>query len=75
MSGVSSRTACRINDVNFLEIHSLAITYESYEQHPALILLRHTAHVFTTRAVRVVLFSVVSVCDFVCLFVCQHNNS
>jgi len=28
----------------------------------------------TTRAVTVVLFSVVSVCVYVCLFLCQHDE-
>ena len=28
-----------------------------------------------THAARVALFSVESICDFVCLFVCQHGNS
>jgi len=32
-------------------------------------------HFLTTPTARVVLFSVVSVCDFVCLFVCQHDNA
>jgi len=36
--------------------------------------VEHIVKVFTIRKVRVILFSVVSVCVFVCLSVCQHDN-